>query len=68
MTPHNASIDQIQGRLNYREISWLASRAGDDEVKFTPKDGRRLYVFWDRGQGSGVSLDDILEFLGSDQH
>lgn len=61
------TMEQVQGRLNQREVPWLAAQVSDDDlaVKFTPKDGRGVSVFWDRGHHSAPSFDAIVEFLAS---
>ncbi len=44
------TLEQIQGRLNQREIPWRAvpMSGGGSAVTFTPKDGRGVSVVWDR--------------------
>lgn len=61
------TLEQIQGRLNQREVAWRAAlvRTGDLAVVFTPKDGSGISVNWDRARGDAKSLDDIVEFLAS---
>jgi hypothetical protein len=61
------TLEQIQGRLNQREVPWQAAlvRKGDPAVIFTPKDGSGISVNWDRGRKDAKSLDDIVEFLAS---
>ena len=62
-----ATLQQIQGRLNQREVPWVATQVSRDDpaVTFTPKDGRGVTVVWDRSPPAGRSLDDIVEFLAS---
>lgn len=61
------TLEQIQGRLNQREIPWLATQPSpsDSAVTFTPKDGSGVSVVWDRGHAAARSLDDVIEFLAS---
>ena len=61
------SLEQIQGRLNQREIPWLATESGQNDaaVTFTPNDRSGVSVVWDRGHPAARSLDDIIEFLAS---
>lgn len=62
-----ATVQEIQGRLNQREIPWVAAQrtAHDPAVTFTPNDGGGVSVIWDRGSPAARSLDEILEFLAS---
>lgn len=62
-----ATLQQIQGRLNQREVPWVATQPSphDLAVTFTPKDGGGVSVVWDRGHPAARSLDEIVEFLGS---
>jgi hypothetical protein len=62
-----ATLQQIQGRLNQREVPWVAAHLSpnDPAVTFTPKDGGGVTVVWDRGLPAARPLDDIVEFLAS---
>ena len=62
-----ATLQQIQGRLNQREVPWVAAQVGPNHpaVTFTPKDARGVSVIWDRGHPAARSLDEIVEFLAS---
>lgn len=62
-----ATVQEIQGRLNQREVPWLAAQLNpnDPAVTFTPKDGRGVSVVWDRGHPAAKSLDEVVEFLAS---
>lgn len=59
------TMEQIQGRLNQREVPWLATPSDGLAVMFTPKSGTGVSVFWDRGQPPAPSFDAIVEFLAS---
>jgi hypothetical protein len=62
-----ATQQQIQGRLNQREIPWVATQQNpnDPAVTFAPKDFRGVTVVWDQAHPAPRSLDEIVEFLAS---
>jgi hypothetical protein len=64
---HQPTVEEIQGRLNQREIPWLVSEdsPGDSPVTFRPKDGAGISVVWDRAHPGFLSLGDVIDVLAS---
>ncbi len=60
------TMEQIQGRLNQREVPWLATPSDGLAVMFTPKSGTGVSVFWDRGHPPTPSFDEIVNTRGVD--
>ena len=61
------TIEEIQGRLNQREIPWLAEEVspGDSAVTFKPKDRSAISLGWDRSVAGLPSFDEVVDFLAS---
>lgn len=59
------TADAIQGRINQREVPWLATASSDDRaVTFRPKDGAAVFAVWDQTKATRT-LDEIVDWLAS---